>query len=211
MAKRLVEENVHAESPTEMRTNIALQRIRDDFPKQAEKSWRLYNGRGIITTAEKMETARTGKRFDYFEPCYSDENPCPFPVKIDKTRDWDDKIAVTNKETGKVEHVKNQRPCGHTIAKYKGKDAQARAIIHCEEHLQWFLETEGKKFESGVPESGKVKAPRWADDDGPGVDASPIERKIFEARKEMKNGKEERGTEEKRGTEVGAGTGKGGF
>lgn len=142
-------------------------------PHRLEKAWRLYGGKGKIPpTADKLTSGK-------FRP---DFVPCIYPVKVDKTKAWD--------YVGADGQYSNVQRCNHVIPpEHKGKEAQTVAEIHCEEHLDWYFETHGRK-EKGTgrlrpPGTTQIDVPRWVETVGEDPDLSERERRVLRMKTRM--------------------------
>jgi hypothetical protein len=133
--------------------------LRGSAPHNLEKHWRLYKSKGLIPPSVR-DKENAGK----FNPDYV---PCIYPVKIDKTRPWDEMKRGVYTNIKRCDHELPKTYEGEDGKTYKavGKEAAAIAEIHCEEHVDWYLEThsvmeDGRKR---PPRNTKIEVPVWVE------------------------------------------------
>jgi hypothetical protein len=152
-------------------------------PHRLEKQWRLYEGRGLLSGTEDKKTA--GK----FNPDYL---PCIYPKRIDPTKPWDYTVADQLVNVERCNHV---LPTSVTVGGAKiplrGKELQAYAEIHCEEHLDWYFETHArvnkKTGEKRPPSNTQINVPKWVETVGEDPNISDRERRVARMKTRMKS------------------------
>lgn len=162
----------------EVQDQMIIDNLRLAVPHRLEKHWRLYGSSGKIPPGEK-DKINAGK----FNPKYA---PCIYPVKIDPNEPWDKLVNKKYVNLKRCEHMlpSTYKEDGRTV-KIEGKEATAYAENHCEEHVDWYLETHSR--ENGrPPATTQIKVPQWVDSEDEDPYITDRERRVQKVKSRMK-------------------------